>query len=127
MSEPKSSFKERIKELMDKEQVSQKEICEKADISQSSLSLYASGKRNPKQNTIYKIADSFSVNPSWLIGYDVPMYATPTENTHKNVVPFVKRTSSYINLLQLIENMNKDDINKLNEYANFLLSEKKRE
>ncbi len=44
----------------------------------SHLSLYLSGKAEPKQDKLSIIGMAFNVNEAWLMGYDVPMEATPT-------------------------------------------------
>lgn len=63
----------RIKELIDRLEISQTEFCRIAGINKSALSNYLNGDRLPRQDQISKIADAFNVNPAWLMGYDVPM------------------------------------------------------
>lgn len=43
----------------------------------SHLSLYLSGKVEPKQDKLAIIGLVFNVNEAWLMGYDVPMYRPP--------------------------------------------------
>lgn len=69
-----SSSNERIKELLRAVQMSQTEFCEYAKITKSALSNYLNGDRQPRQDQIDKIAQAFNVDPSWLMGYNVPMY-----------------------------------------------------
>lgn len=69
-----SNSKERIKALMTDLQLNQTDFCEKTGIQKSALSNYLNGNRVPRQDQISKIADAFGVSPSWLMGYDVPMY-----------------------------------------------------
>ena len=49
------------------------DLCEKAKIPKSSLSLYLKGAYEPKQDRIYTIANALNVSEAWLMGYDVPM------------------------------------------------------
>ena len=72
-----SNSKERIKELIRDLQLNQTDFCEKTGIQKSALSNYLNGDRTPRQDQISKIADAFNVSPSWLMGYDVPMYYQP--------------------------------------------------
>ena len=70
-------FKERIKELMSIYNLSQADICKKAGIPKSSLSMYLDGSRVPKQDKIMSIANAYGVSPAWLNGFDVPMIDNP--------------------------------------------------
>ena len=69
--------KNRLKRMISLLNISQKEIAQRAHIRESSISNYVNGKSEPGQKTIKKIADTFKVNASWLMGYgdDNDMYA----------------------------------------------------
>lgn len=69
-----SSSNERIKLLLRALDMSQTEFCERTKITKSALSNYLNGDRQPRQDQIDKIAQTFHVDPSWLMGYNVPMY-----------------------------------------------------
>lgn len=71
-----SNSKERIAQLMSELRLNQTEFCNRAKIQKSALSNYLNGDRVPRQDQISKIADAFHVSASWLMGYDVPMYET---------------------------------------------------
>ncbi len=49
------------------------ELSEKTGIDKGSISSYLSGRYLPKSKNIYKIATILNVDPTWLLGYDVPM------------------------------------------------------
>jgi transcriptional regulator with XRE-family HTH domain len=51
----------------------QTELCERSNVSKSSLSEYLSGKHIPNQQKIFVLAQALGVDPVWLWGYDVPM------------------------------------------------------
>jgi transcriptional regulator with XRE-family HTH domain len=51
----------------------QAELCTRANIPKSSLSIYISGSYEPKQDRLYDMAKVLDVDPVWLMGYDVPM------------------------------------------------------
>ena len=51
----------------------QSELCKRANVPKSSLSLYLSGAYEPKQDRIYSLAKALDVSEAWLMGYDVPM------------------------------------------------------
>lgn len=68
-----STSQKRIAELMDIFNITQSDIVKKTKISKSTLSNYLSGKRTPDQDHLSVIADPYGIDPSWLMGYDVPM------------------------------------------------------
>ena len=49
------------------------ELSTKTKIPKSSISQYMSGYAKPKQDRIYLISRALSINPTWLLGYDVNM------------------------------------------------------
>lgn len=69
-----SNSNERIRYLMDYLGLNQTEFSLKANIQKSTLSNYLTGCRIPRQDQIDAISSAFNVNPSWLMGYDVPMF-----------------------------------------------------
>ncbi|WP_428259684.1 LexA family protein [Gallibacter sp. Marseille-QA0791] len=64
---------ERIQQAMEKNNITQAELCRKTKIGKSSLSTYLSGDYEPKQRNLYKLATALNVTPEWLMGLDVPM------------------------------------------------------
>lgn len=74
---------ERIIEGMEIRDMKQVDIIESTGINKGSLSSYISGKYEPKQTNIYKIAKALNVSEAWLMGHDVPMDRVhqPKENT----------------------------------------------
>lgn len=73
---------QRISKALSIRGMKQAELCERANIPKSSLSIYISGAYEPKQDRLYDMAEALGVDPVWLMGYDVPMEReknTPTE------------------------------------------------
>lgn len=66
------SSNQRIRQLISELNISQTDFCKKAGITKSALSNYLNGDRQPRQDQLDKIANTFYVNPAWLMGYDVP-------------------------------------------------------
>lgn len=64
---------ERIIEGMNIRNMKQIDIIEATGINKGSLSSYISGKYEPKQTNVYKIAKALDVNEAWLMGHDEPM------------------------------------------------------
>lgn len=63
----------RIEEALLFKKMKQTDLCKKANVPKSSLSLYLSGAYEPKQDRIYDMAKALDVSEAWLMGYDVPM------------------------------------------------------
>lgn len=70
----------KIKEIRIKKGITQKELAEKLGTSQQNLAQYECGKRNPKLETVKKIADALNVFMSDLINEEVD-YTRPEPNT----------------------------------------------
>ena len=66
------AFHKRLCVIMEERGISQCELCEKTGIPKSALSQYISGRFKPKQNRTLQLANALSVDPAWLMGYDVP-------------------------------------------------------
>lgn len=62
------NLNERIRYLRTKNNMSSKELSKILNISESSVSLYESGKRTPSLSLIIKIADYFNVSTDYLLG-----------------------------------------------------------
>jgi len=62
------NLNERIRYLRTKNNMSSKELSKILNISESSVSLYESGKRTPSLSLIIRIADHFNVSTDYLLG-----------------------------------------------------------
>lgn len=65
----KSSFQDRIKEAMEKKQITQSELAKRTGITQSSISDWIRGKYLPKQDKVDVLAKALNVTPSYLMGW----------------------------------------------------------
>lgn len=63
-------FDERVKELMIRDNLSQKELAKLSGISESSISRYLSGELKPRMDILTNIAKVFNVSSSYLVGED---------------------------------------------------------
>ena len=61
-----NTFSNRLKKLKEKLVITQRDIQDKAGITQSTVSNIESGKTQPELETIRKIAEAYKVNPVWL-------------------------------------------------------------
>lgn len=72
MSRPISEFKERLQILMAERNLNQSEVAERTGIPNATISRYLSGQQDPRADKIGIVAQTFGVDPAWLLGYDVP-------------------------------------------------------
>lgn len=49
------------------------DLSRKSGLPKAQISQYQSGKYEPMQDALYKLAKALSVNVEWLMGHDVPM------------------------------------------------------
>ncbi len=78
------SISERIVEGLSIRNMKQVDIIEATGINKGALSSYISGKYEPKQTNIYKIAKALDVNEAWLMGHDVPMERKTKDCGHQS-------------------------------------------
>ena len=67
-----AEFKDMLKYLRNRENLSQSELSEKLGVAKSTISMYEVGKREPDFETMESIADFFNVDMNFLHGKNVP-------------------------------------------------------
>jgi transcriptional regulator with XRE-family HTH domain len=78
-------FSVRLKELLDENSMSTRELAKKLDFDHSTITRYANGETKPKMPTVESIAKVFSVNENWLKGTDDNKYAKPKAITDEEL------------------------------------------
>ena len=78
-----SKFINRVKELMEKNQISQKDLAKLSGISESSISRYLSGSKEPRMDILTNIAKALNTTVSYLLGEDetIPQFDNAFEET----------------------------------------------
>lgn len=76
MSKPIVSIAERLREALAAAGMKQVDLVRKTGLDRGAVSSYLSGKYEPKQKAIYKMAKALNVSESWLLGFDVPKART---------------------------------------------------
>lgn len=117
-----SNTSNRLKYLMDYYNLTQAEISKKTGIPKSTLSMYISGEREPKQVRLSAIADAFCVSEVWLMGYDVPMQKSDEENIVDSMVD-IMHDNYLTELTRYTKNMKAKTKEHLLRYAKLLLEE----
>lgn len=79
------TFANRLKYAIRIKDIKPIDLSKKTGISKTNISCYMSGKYEAKQDGIKLLSDALSVDPVWLMGYDVPMEKKEVEiiNTQK--------------------------------------------
>ena len=72
---------ERLKLAMDLRGKKQVDLVRETGIDKGSISHYLSGRYEPKQEAVNKLAIALNVSEMWLWGYDVPMERQQKENS----------------------------------------------
>lgn len=82
---------ERLKEAMRAAEKKQIELATETGLSHSTISRYLSGKVEPRQEAIIKLAKALGVSEWWLWGYDVPQSRTPEQKKNDALVDVIKQ------------------------------------
>ncbi len=90
----------RIRTALKVRRMKQVELCEMANMPESSLSLYLKGAYEPKQDRIYSMARALNVNEAWLMGYDVPMERVSDRAT--NTIEVTEDEQKLLDLFRLV-------------------------
>ncbi len=70
----KECFGTRLNQLMQAHNYTMRTLGEAVQLNSSTIFRYIHGQIAPKVTTIAAFARLFGVNPTWLMGYDVPMF-----------------------------------------------------
>lgn len=68
-----NTFKNRLLHAMNLKGLKQVDLVNSTGIAKATMSGYMKGEFEPKQKNLHLISKSLKVNPSWLMGFDVPM------------------------------------------------------
>lgn len=93
-------FKERVKSLMERDNISQKELAKLSGISEASVSRYLSGDLRPRMDILANIAKVFNVSTSYLVG-EVDNAVQP--NAYEETLCVVTRNKSKLDDAQKAE------------------------
>ncbi len=67
-----SDFSNRLKNIMEQQEIRPSDLSRKTGIGKSSISAYLSGGHEPKQNNILKISNALGVSITYLMGWEDP-------------------------------------------------------
>lgn len=113
MAELISTFKERFSKAMSIRAITPTELKDKTGISLSTISQYTSGYSKPKTERTNLIANALSVDPAWLMGFDVPMERIDQELLNKQKESRKQYTKEWN--IQFFENKMFESFSQLND------------
>lgn len=114
MSTLVDTFANRLKYAITVKDIKPIELSKKTGISKTNISCYMSGKYEAKQDGVKLLADALSVDPVWLMGYDVPM-----EKNHELQNDLLDDID--------MEGLDEEDIEEINRFVEFLKNKKNNE
>ena len=82
---------ERLQEAMDAINKKQIDLAKETGLSHSTISRYLSGRVEPRQEAIIKLAKALNVSEWWLYGYNVPMNRSSEAKKNDAMVDVVAR------------------------------------
>ncbi|MDD2447957.1 MAG: S24 family peptidase [Tissierellia bacterium] len=83
----KDLFSIRLKEAMIARNIIQADLVKQTGISKGAISQYISGAFLPKQDNTYILANILNIDEAWLMGHDVPMERTRSNEMTSNIIP----------------------------------------
>ena len=87
------------------------DMVRKTNLPKSSISLYLSGQRVPRQDKLSIIADAYNIDVAWLMGYDVPIkseFTIEMAKTDAALSNMNERVKSYALKLAELSNDNQE-------------------
>jgi transcriptional regulator with XRE-family HTH domain len=117
-----STTHERLREAMNTTGKKQVDLVRATGIDKGSISNYLSGRYEPKQEAIYKLAIALNVSEMWLWGYDVPSerHEEPAKKAKKNdvIADIVVKLRTDEKFLQAVKRIYTFDSDKLDSFLN---------
>lgn len=89
MEKPIATIADRLREALTSAGKKQADLVRDTGLDRGSVSSYLSGKYEPKQKAIYKMAQYLDVSESWLLGYDVPMHRTADQKKNDQLAKLI--------------------------------------
>lgn len=110
-------FKTRYRKALVLTGIKAVEISRKTGIPETTLSQYLSGYSKPKDKRLGVLADVLGVDPSWLMGFDVPMNSKDiSDNLLQNHID-IHLNGRIAELMNVASDMNDAGLRRLLQYA----------
>lgn len=109
MERQTATIAQRLKEALQIAGKKQADLVRETGLDRGSISSYLSGKYEPKQKAIYKLAKALNVNEAWLLGYDVPMARTADQKKNDQLAQLIvkmRTDSDFYNTVVALASLN---------------------
>ena len=109
MEKQNSTIAQRLKEALQIAGKKQADLVRETGLDRGSISSYLSGKYEPKQKAIYKLAQALNVSEAWLLGYDVPMARTADQKKNDQLAKLIvkmRTDSDFYNTVVALASLN---------------------
>lgn len=115
-----STTPERMREAMKITGKKQIDLVRDTGIDKGSISSYLSGRYEPKQEAIYKLAIALDVSEMWLWGYDAPMERPKEQKNNDAISDIVVRLRTDDKFLLAVKKIYSLESEKLESLLNLL-------
>lgn len=117
-------FAERLKELRNKDKISQADLAEYCDVSQQAVGLWERGKTTPDYETLIKIANRFAVTVDYLLGVEEkPTYYTDPETAA--LAQELKDNPEYRALLDATRHLKPESVKEIMQFIKYQKAKEK--
>lgn len=111
MTGKKVSTAERLREAMESAGKKQADLVRETKLDRGAISSYLSGKYEPKQNAINKLAIALDVSEMWLWGYDVPKERSAMQKKNDilaDIVTAMRKDDEFMSLVEMLYKLDDD-------------------
>lgn len=118
MDKPQATIAQRLREALDRSGKKQADLVRETGLDRGSVSSYLSGKYEPKQKAIYKLAQALDVSESWLLGYDVPMARTQDQKKNDQLAKLIvkmRQDNDFYNTVAALAELSEKQYKSVND------------
>lgn len=109
MSTPTNTVAKRLREALEAAGMKQADLVRETGLDRGAISSYLSGKYEPKNKAIYKMAIALDVSEAWLLGYDVPKARTPDQKKNDQLAKLVVKLRADADFFDTVETLSELD------------------
>lgn len=98
----KQTIGDRLRQALQASGKKQADLVRETGLDRGSISSYLSGKYEPKQKALYKMAKALNVSEAWLLGFEVPMHRTEEQKKNDQLAQLVVKMRKDPDLLETV-------------------------
>lgn len=102
MDKPTATISQRLREALTASGKKQADLVRETGLDRGSISSYLSGKYEPKQKAIYKMAQALGVSEAWLMGYDVQAHRTVDQKKNDQLAKLIVKMRSDVDFYNTV-------------------------